>query len=363
MGSARVGSLAVSASTAWSSWALAAAGVNTGSVAASCPLTAGSARAPTPATASWPRTCRTIPACSLMNPFRSRTAVTILSCVVAGNAKLRLALAQVNPTVGAVAENAALISAWLERARDGGADLVLFPGLAAGVSGGGPLSEAALPAGERRSSRRAGRAGARYRGHGRIRRAARRVGRPPPVRRAGARKRSATLLRDGRVEAVYRKRLPNYAVFDEQRYFEPGTEPLVVELAGTQVGLTICEDVWEPGPPASVEADRGAELIVCPSGSPVLPRQARRPRGDVARSGPRLWRRVRVLQPRRGPGRAGVRRRQLRRRRRRRARRGQGQFSEELLLVDLGGNGGPVAEPLSTWRRSTARLSSASATT
>ena len=54
------------------------------------------------------------------------------------------------------------------------------------------------------------------------------------------------LLRDSRVEAVYRKqRLPNYAVFDEQRYFEPGTEPLVVELAGTQVGLTICEDVWE----------------------------------------------------------------------------------------------------------------------
>ncbi len=52
------------------------------------------------------------------------------------------------------------------------------------------------------------------------------------------------------VEAVYRKqRLPNYAVFDERRYFEPGTDPVVVEVAGMTVGLTICEDVWEPGPP------------------------------------------------------------------------------------------------------------------
>ena len=70
---------------------------------------------------------------------------------------------------------------------------------------------------------------------------------------------SLAVLADGAVRAVYRKsRLPNYAVFDEQRYFVPGSEPATIEVAGTQVGLTICEDVWVEGPPASVEAAEGA---------------------------------------------------------------------------------------------------------
>jgi NAD+ synthase (glutamine-hydrolysing) len=82
---------------------------------------------------------------------------------------------------------------------------------------------------------------------------------------------SLALLDGGRVAAVYRKnRLPNYGVFDEVRYFEPGSEPMVVEIAGVAVGLTICEDLWEPGPPASSEAESGARLIVNPSGSPYL---------------------------------------------------------------------------------------------
>jgi NAD+ synthase (glutamine-hydrolysing) len=71
------------------------------------------------------------------------------------------------------------------------------------------------------------------------------------------------------VRAVYRKnRLPNYAVFDEQRYFVPGSEPATIEVAGARVGLTICEDLWEEGPPASDEAGAGAMLIANPSGSP-----------------------------------------------------------------------------------------------
>jgi len=77
------------------------------------------------------------------------------------------------------------------------------------------------------------------------------------------------VIADGAVRAVYRKnRLPNYAVFDEQRYFAPATEPLTVEIAGTRVGLTICEDCWVEGPPASLEVEAGAELILNPSGSP-----------------------------------------------------------------------------------------------
>ncbi len=80
---------------------------------------------------------------------------------------------------------------------------------------------------------------------------------------------SVAVLGDGQVRAVYRKiLLPNYGVFDERRYFEPGDAPALIEVAGTRVGLTICEDIWYPGPPASVETLAGASLIVNPSASP-----------------------------------------------------------------------------------------------
>ena len=88
---------------------------------------------------------------------------------------------------------------------------------------------------------------------------------PRPARNAVA------AIADGELRAVYRKnRLPNYAVFDEARYFEPGSEPLILEVQGVPVGVTICEDVWEPGPPASLEAQEGAAVIVNCSGSPYL---------------------------------------------------------------------------------------------
>src|SRR5262249_60166901 len=77
------------------------------------------------------------------------------------------------------------------------------------------------------------------------------------------------VLRDGAVAGVYRKvRLPNYAVFDEQRYFIPGSEASTIELDGERVGLTICEDCWVEVPPASPDAAEGATLIANPSGSP-----------------------------------------------------------------------------------------------
>jgi NAD+ synthase (glutamine-hydrolysing) len=62
--------------------------------------------------------------------------------------------------------------------------------------------------------------------------------------------------------------LPNYGVFDEQRYFQVGESPAVVRVNGSTIGLTICEDIWEPGPPASDEALAGAEVIVNISASP-----------------------------------------------------------------------------------------------
>ncbi len=185
---------------------------------------------------------------------------------------LRVALAQINPTVGAVVDNRRLISEWIERARDAGADLVLFP----------ELSLPGYPAEDLYLKRHFLQANAEALDElaGEARGIAALVGfaepRAAPADPPGfdapaprAAHNALALLRDGRVEEIYRKqRLPNYAVFDEQRYFEPGTDPAVVEVAGTRIGLTICEDVWEPGPPASIEAQQGAELIVCPSGSP-----------------------------------------------------------------------------------------------
>ena len=77
------------------------------------------------------------------------------------------------------------------------------------------------------------------------------------------------MLADGRVQAVYRKVfLPNYGVFDEQRYFQAGDRGALLTLGETTIGLTICEDIWEPGPPASDEAGAGATLIVNLSASP-----------------------------------------------------------------------------------------------
>ena len=80
---------------------------------------------------------------------------------------------------------------------------------------------------------------------------------------------SAAVLADGRVAGSYRKnRLPNYGVFDEHRYFEAGQRAAVIDLNGTLIGLSICEDIWSSGPPESSEAAAGASLIVNLSASP-----------------------------------------------------------------------------------------------
>src|SRR5919198_1437961 len=80
---------------------------------------------------------------------------------------------------------------------------------------------------------------------------------------------SLAVLADGEVKGIYRKMfLPNYGVFDEQRYFQVGDTPPLVRVNGATLGLTICEDIWEPGPPASEETLAGAEVIVNISASP-----------------------------------------------------------------------------------------------
>ena len=80
---------------------------------------------------------------------------------------------------------------------------------------------------------------------------------------------ACAVLADGRVQAIYRKVfLPNYGVFDEQRYFQAGDGGALIEVGDLTIGLTVCEDIWEPGPPASDEALAGATLLVNISASP-----------------------------------------------------------------------------------------------
>ena len=80
---------------------------------------------------------------------------------------------------------------------------------------------------------------------------------------------AASLLHDGEVVATYRKlRLPNYGVFDEARYFTAADEPLVVDVAGVPVGITICEDMWAHEGPMAASAAAGARIVAVPNASP-----------------------------------------------------------------------------------------------
>jgi len=177
---------------------------------------------------------------------------------------LRIALAQIDPTVGDLDGNAAKIAEWIERAAAEGAELTIFPEL---CLPGYPAEDLYL----KRHFVEANRAVVEELARG-VGEMVALVGFAEPVAGGGDHRHahnSVAVLADGAVRSVYRKnRLPNYAVFDEQRYFVPGEEPATIEVAGMRVGLTVCEDVWEEGPPASSEVAEGAELIANPSGSP-----------------------------------------------------------------------------------------------
>ena len=94
---------------------------------------------------------------------------------------------------------------------------------------------------------------------------------------------SAIVIRDGAVLANHRKAcLPNYRVFDEKRYFTPGTLPCVVELNGIRAGILVCEDVWDSGPAASARA-AGAEVLLVINASPYEVNKQSQRENEVAR--------------------------------------------------------------------------------
>ncbi len=175
--------------------------------------------------------------------------------------KLRIALAQFDFPVGAVAYNEKRIAALIAQARDvHGADVVLFPELS--LSGYPPEDLLLRPSFLAECEAALGRIAAGVHGIVAI------VGWPQA---AGAIVyNAASVLRDGAVAATYRKReLPNYAVFDERRYFDvdPDREDCVFEVNGVSVGLVICEDLWFAEPLAATVA-AGAELVLVPNASP-----------------------------------------------------------------------------------------------
>jgi NAD+ synthase (glutamine-hydrolysing) len=171
---------------------------------------------------------------------------------------MRLALAQINTVVGDLDGNRDLIHSRLDEARTGGVDLVLFPELAVT---GYPPEDLLLRSGFVRAAARSLEQIAVQ-----ARDIVALVGFPyfdTDLYNACA------VCANGEVKAVYRKRfLPNYGVFDEDRYFAPGRDLVLLEIGETRVGLTICEDMWQPGPPATDLALAGAELLVNISASP-----------------------------------------------------------------------------------------------
>ena len=172
--------------------------------------------------------------------------------------KFRLALSQLNPVVGDIEGNAARIIADIERARAAAADLIAFPELA--ITGYPPedllfktsFLQANVAAMER------------------VMAAARGLAVVVGFVAVGQDIANAAAIGyDGKLADIYRKMyLPNYGVFDEARYFQPGRRCPVYRLNGAGIGVNICEDIWYPVGPAAVQRDAGAELLVNINGSP-----------------------------------------------------------------------------------------------
>ncbi|MFE9692720.1 NAD+ synthase [Micromonospora sp. NPDC005806] len=188
---------------------------------------------------------------------------------------LRLALCQVNPTVGDIAGNADLVRAWARKAADAGAQLALFPEL---MLTGYPVEDLVF----RRSFVAASRAAldglaadlaADGLGDLPVMVGYLDADGPPQVSAdavpgKGARNAAALLYRGEIVATYFKHHLPNYGVFDEDRYFVPGNQLTVARIGGVDVALTICEDLWQAGGPFAVARQAGVGLVLNINGSP-----------------------------------------------------------------------------------------------
>ena len=173
--------------------------------------------------------------------------------------RLRVAAAQVNVRVGDLEGNLAVLADAYERAVEAGADLVAFPELA--ICGYPPEDLLLKPAFVAEAMDATSKLAATVTSTVAV------VGYPNLDHDLYN---AAAVCAEGRIVGVYRKQLlPNYSVFDEQRYFVAGTDPgPLYEIGGVRVGVTICEDVWSPTGPLADQAAGGAELAVNINGSP-----------------------------------------------------------------------------------------------
>src|SRR5438067_11617973 len=173
---------------------------------------------------------------------------------------VRIALGQINATVGDLEGNVAKMAEWADRATEAGAALVCFPELA--VAGYSPEDLVLRPEFVRDNLEALERLAAETAGGcavltGFVDRSDRGL------------HNAAALLRDGRVEERYHKvQLPNYGVFDEKRYFQPGAGGCVVQVEPSSVGISICEDAWWPGPLWEEYARAKVPIVANINGSP-----------------------------------------------------------------------------------------------
>jgi NAD+ synthase (glutamine-hydrolysing) len=174
--------------------------------------------------------------------------------------KLRIALAQVNPTVGDLAANAALVRENVAAAQSSGAHIVVFPEM---VLTGYPVEDLALrPSFQSASQSAIAELASELTGE-----IVAIVGYLDQV--SGAPQNMVAVISGGQIKARYAKcHLPNYGVFDEFRNFVPGDKTLVVRIHGVDVGIAICEDLWIDGGITSELAARKPGLVIVPNGSP-----------------------------------------------------------------------------------------------
>ena len=171
---------------------------------------------------------------------------------------MRLALAQIDTVVGDLDGNRDRILSRLEEARAGGADLVLFPELA--VTGYPPEDLLLRPGFLKAAAGTLDEIASATTGIAAL------VGTPHLDRDLFN---ACAVCVDGELKAIYRKQfLPNYGVFDEDRYFQPGRGLVLLRCGDTLVGPTVCEDIWQPGPPATDLALAGAHVVANISASP-----------------------------------------------------------------------------------------------
>ena len=176
---------------------------------------------------------------------------------------MQIAVAQLNQVIGDLSGNGKAILAAVAEAERAGARLVVTPELS--LPGYPPEDLLLRPAFIDACARE-------------LAAMAQRVRATPvvvgfPEREGGRCYNALAVLRDGRVAQVYRKQyLPNYTVFDEERYFEPGTAPCTVDVDGVACGIIICEDIWFPAPAAQAKA-AGARIVIVANGSPYHTKQ------------------------------------------------------------------------------------------